>query len=108
MFHIHVPFVCEGVDCSCLQCYKCRAYTCTHISQDGCTALHLAVHEGHEDVVELLLEAKADIDLKILRVKIECIMKYRYILLCLQYKMYLFMQTDLNLSPLITYIVNHD
>jgi len=32
----------------------------THISQDGWTALHLAAHEGHEDVVELLLEAKAD------------------------------------------------
>ena len=32
----------------------------THISQDGCTALYLAAQEGHEDVVELLLEAKAD------------------------------------------------
>ena len=32
MLHIHVPFVCEGVYCSCLQCYWCSAYTCTHIT----------------------------------------------------------------------------
>ena len=38
-------------------------YMHTHISQDGWTALHLAAQEGHEDVVELLLEAKADTDL---------------------------------------------
>ena len=43
-----------------------NAYTCTytHISQDGRTALHLAAQKGHEDVVELLLEAKADPELK--------------------------------------------
>jgi len=35
-----------------------------HISQNGCTALHLAAQGGHEDVVELLLEAKADPELK--------------------------------------------
>jgi len=65
MLHIHVPFACEGVVCSCLQSYKCCAYTChTHISQNGCTALHFAAQEGHEDVVELLLEAKADPELK--------------------------------------------
>jgi len=39
-------------------------YMHTHISQNGWTALHLAAHEGHEDVVELLLEAKADPELK--------------------------------------------
>ena len=36
----------------------------THTSQYGCTALHFATQEGHEDVVELLLEAKADPELK--------------------------------------------
>jgi len=45
--------------------------TCTHISQDGCTALYLAAQEGHEDVVELLLEAWADPELTILEVKLE-------------------------------------
>ena len=37
-------------------------YMHTYISQNGWTALHLAAQEGHEDVVELLLEAKADPD----------------------------------------------
>ena len=32
--------------------------------RNGWTALHLAAREGHEDVVELLLEAKADPELK--------------------------------------------
>ena len=35
-----------------------------HTSQNGWTALHLAAEEGHEDVVELLLEAKGDPELK--------------------------------------------
>ena len=39
-------------------------YIYTHLSQDGRTALHLAARGGHEDVVELLLEAKADPELK--------------------------------------------
>jgi len=38
--------------------------TCTHISQAGWTALHLAAQGGHVDVVELLLEAKADPELR--------------------------------------------
>jgi len=37
---------------------------CPHTStQDGSTALHLAASKGHENVVELLLEAKAEPDL---------------------------------------------
>jgi len=38
--------------------------TCTHISQAGWTALYFAAEKGHEDIVELLLEAKADPELK--------------------------------------------
>ena len=52
--------------------------TCTHISQDGCTALYLAAQGGHEDVVELLLEAKAELEPKIhetFEVKLEWTMK---------------------------------
>ena len=46
-------------------CYNALcSITCTHVSQDGCTALYLAAQQGHEDVVELLLEAKADPELK--------------------------------------------
>ena len=36
---------------------QCISYT--HILQDGCTALYLAVQGGHQDVVELLLEENA-------------------------------------------------
>ena len=39
-------------------------YINAHTSQDGWTALHLAAQKRHEDVVELLLEAKADTELK--------------------------------------------
>ena len=39
------------------------AHIHAHISQDGYTALYLAAQGGHEDVVELLLEAKADLEL---------------------------------------------
>jgi len=35
-----------------------------HILQEGYTALYLAAQEGHEDIVELLLGAKADPNLK--------------------------------------------
>ena len=41
-----------------------HVYVHAHISQDGCTALYLAAQKGHEDVVELLLEAKANPELK--------------------------------------------
>ena len=41
-------------------------HTCTHtyVSQDGKSALYVAAQEGHEDIVELLLKAKADLELK--------------------------------------------
>ena len=62
MLHIHVPCV-----------WVWTAHVCTvtnaghihiHISQGGWTALRLAAQKGHEDVVELLLEAKADPEVK--------------------------------------------
>ena len=49
-----------------------------HVTQDGWTALHLAAQGGHWDVVELLLEAKADPQPKIheiFEVKLEWTMK---------------------------------
>ena len=66
MLHICVPFACEDVDCLCLQCFTNAVPISSHIhiSQDGCTALYLAAQEGHEEIVELLLEAKADLKLK--------------------------------------------
>ena len=38
--------------------------TCTNTHKFGETALHFAVDQEHEDIVELLLEAHADPDLK--------------------------------------------
>lgn len=35
-----------------------------HFMQDGRTALYIATQEGDEDIVRLLLEAKADPDLQ--------------------------------------------
>ena len=49
---IHLLFVCDGV------------HGIMYFTQDGKTALYVAAQEGHEDVVELLLKAKADPELK--------------------------------------------
>jgi ankyrin repeat protein len=35
-------------------------------NKDGQTALHLALEEGHRDIVQLLIEQKSSIDLVIL------------------------------------------
>ena len=48
----------------CIVTSAVHIYMHTHISKNGWTALHLAAQEGHEDVVELLLEAKADPELR--------------------------------------------
>jgi len=45
-----------------------------HVTQDGCTALHLAAQMGHEDVVELLLEAKADPQVKTEVIKVTSVL----------------------------------
>ena len=78
-------------------------YMYTHISQGGWTALRLAAQKGHEDIVELLLEAKADPELKT-KVIIVSWHTQQTLLLCSQYKMYLL----IHLSPLIAHIVDHD
>ena len=51
LVHIHMKF-----------CYS----SCTNLTllQDGRTALYSAAEQGHEDAVELLLEAKADPEVK--------------------------------------------
>jgi len=46
-----------------------------YILQDGCTALHLAVRGGHQEVVELFLEANADPEPK---TKVISLLKYGY------------------------------
>jgi ankyrin repeat protein len=40
--------------------------TIQHITdeQDGCTALHKAVINGHYDCCQLLIQARADVDIK--------------------------------------------
>lgn len=44
-----------------------------HTCKFGVTPLHFAVHKEHEDIVELLLEAHADPDLKeVITVAITC------------------------------------
>ena len=42
----------------------CVDYKYVDLSQDGATALHVASQEGHNQVVELLLQAGASVDQK--------------------------------------------
>ena len=44
--------------------YKCTLIFTVHLSQNGATALHLACLGGHNQVVELLLQARASVDQK--------------------------------------------
>ena len=44
--------------------YKCTLIFTVDLSQDGDTALHVACQEGHDLVVELLLQAGASVDPK--------------------------------------------
>ena len=44
--------------------YKCTLIFTVDLSQDGATALHLACLGGHDQVVDLLLQAGACVDQK--------------------------------------------
>ena len=49
-----------------------------HTCKFGETSLHVAVNQGHEDIVELLLEAHADPDLKeVITVSTTCCIGYQ-------------------------------
>ena len=51
-------------------------YTCIHTysyTQSGQSALWVAAHEGHAAVVKELLAAKADVNLKSVRVECVCV-----------------------------------
>ena len=41
------------------------SHVCYIVIQFGATALHMAAHEGKPDVVKLLIEAKAQINMQI-------------------------------------------
>jgi len=90
------------VGCSYLQCiYIIHA----HISQDGWTALHLAAQEGHEDVVELLLESKANLKLKTEVINLQTMATLCRTVFTMQS---IFVQTDSNPLQLIAYLVDHE
>ena len=48
---------------SCIIIYVC-VLTVGFCSQDGCTALHLAAEEGQVDVVRLLTESQAQVNIQ--------------------------------------------
>ena len=47
----------------CLCVFTCSSSLDSHI-QDGATALIVASQEGHHEIVRMLLEAKADVNMK--------------------------------------------
>ena len=53
--------------------YKCTLIFTVDLSQDRATALHVACHDGHDQVAELLLQAGASVDEK---AKVRCCVGY--------------------------------
>ena len=60
--HVHTYTTLAYIHETCMHTCTCTCHTVHIYTQDGCTALYRAAANGHDDVVELLLKAKADPD----------------------------------------------
>ena len=60
--HMHAHLQTHTHACTFAHTYACMPHTQLY-TQSGETAIHIAIREEREDIVELLLEANADLDL---------------------------------------------
>ena len=80
--HAHTtthPCTCNTQTCMCMHIQLPHTHTCTHITmctQDGGCPLHIASQEGHDRIVEMLLQAGATVDLQ---TKVE---DFSYLFIC--------------------------